>query len=64
MAIKYKVSQEHNGKTIVYGNYPAVDAEEAVHKAYDKQNTYHPFDFFRPFQIKRGSTEYEVTVNE
>ena len=64
MATKYKVSQEHNGKAIVYGNYPAADAEEAVRKAYNKQSAYNPFDFSRPFQIKRGSTKYEVTVNE
>lgn len=64
MSTKYKISQENEGKTIIYGNYPGKTMEEAIHKAYRKQSRYLPFDFSRPFHVQRGKEEQDVKVDE
>jgi hypothetical protein len=63
MADKFRVSQEHKGKTLVYGNFPAASAEEAVLKAYNKQKEFLPFDKNRTFHVKHGSVEQDVVFN-
>ena len=63
MSRKYKVSQNHNGKTLVYGNFPAKTPEEAVQKAYDRNKDWSVFDFKKPFHVKFGSVEQDVMLN-
>ena len=62
MAFKYRVSQTINGKTCVFGNFPAFSAEEAVLKAYSHNGKYSPFDFSKPFDIKKGSYVDSIMV--
>lgn len=64
MSKKFRVSQEHKGKTLVYGHFHAADAQEAVRKAYDKQKEFLPFDKNRTFHVKYGSFEQDVMVND
>lgn len=63
MSRKYKVSQNHNGKTVVYGNFPAKSPQEAVQKAYDHNKEWSIFDFKRPFHVKCNGLEQDVMLN-
>lgn len=61
---KYQVSQIHNGKNFVYGNFKAADAADAIQQAYKSNKRYkHQFDFKRPFRVKRKGFSQDVMAN-